>query len=288
MKEKICIITGANSGIGKQAAIQIAAKGYRVIAACRNRQRGEAALNEIREQSKSNLVELSVVDMSSKRSIRAFSDSLHQKYEHIDVLIHNAAIFNITQKEAQFSDEGHETIWMTNHIGPVYLTEQLMGLLQKSLDARVITISSKGLLAKPFLKVDMADPEYKNRKFDVTNAYYQSKLAQMMYTWWLAKEMKNTSITANAIRVSAVQIDINRHSDLSPFMKWVYQQKSKQSITPQRMAETYTHLTIDAGMKGISGRYFDENNHQVSAGKYTTDWNNINELMKLTHLYTRE
>ena len=140
------------------------------------------------------------------------------------------------------------------------------------MDARVLTISSKGLLAKPFLKVDMTDPEYKNRKFDVTNAYYQSKLAQMMYTWWLAKEMEKTSITANAIRVPAVQIDINRHPDLSPFMKWVYQQKSKQSITPQRMAETYTYLATAADMKGISGKYFDENNHQISAGKYTTNW----------------
>jgi NAD(P)-dependent dehydrogenase (short-subunit alcohol dehydrogenase family) len=285
MKDKICIITGANSGIGKQAAIQIATKGYHVIIACRNQQRGEIALEEIRAQSQSTQVKLGIVDMSSKASICSFADSLHQKFDHIDVLIHNAALFNVTQKEAQYTNEGFETVWMTNHIGPVYLTEKVMDLLKNSDDARVLTISSKGLLAKPFLKVNLADPEYKSRKFDVTNAYYQSKLAQMIYTWWLAKELENTSITVNAIRVPAVQIDISRHPDLSPFMKWAYQQKSKQSITPQRMAETYAYLATDAGMKSISGKYFDENNQEISADNYTINLDNINKVIELTNKY---
>lgn len=285
MDKKICIITGANSGIGKQAAIQIAAKGYNVIMGCRNKERGETALKEIKEKSKSESVSLMIVDMGIKSSILTFANQIKEKYGKIDVLIHNAAIFDITQKEAKLTSEGHETIWMVNHIGPVYLTKLLLDLIKKSDDPRILTISSKGLIAMPTLKIDFDDPEFNNRKFAVSKAYYQSKMAQVMYTYWLAEKLKADGISVNSIRVPAVKFDVSRYPNLSSFMKWVYKIKSKSAIEPSKMAETYTYLATDPSMKGVSGKYFDENHKEVDSNQYMNNWDNINKLMALTKKY---
>ena len=287
MNKKICVITGANSGIGKQAAIQIANKGYHVIIGCRNKERGEAALNEIKKLSTSNNIELMIVDMSLKSSISEFSKNIRDKYDKIDVLIHNAANFDIAQKSAIITSEGYEAIWITNHIGPVLLTNHLLDLLRKSDDPRIVTIASKGLITMPTLKVNLDDPEFKTRKFSVGKAYYQAKLAQVMYTYWLAKELNTEGISVNAIRVPAVQVDISRHPEISSFLKWVYKQKSKRSITPSRMAETYTYFATNTSIKGVSGKYFNENNQEVPSSKYSNNWDNINAVMNLTREYIK-
>jgi hypothetical protein len=139
----------------------------------------------------------------------------------------------------------------------------------------------------PTLKVDLNDPEFKTRRFSVTKAYYQSKLAQVMYTYWLAKELQFENVSVNSIRVTAVQIDIGRHPEISSFMKWLYKQKSKKSITPSKMAETYTYLATDPNIKGISGKYFDEHNHEVKSSQYMCNWDNIEAVIALTNKYLK-
>ena len=123
---RTCLITGANSGIGKASAIQIAEKGYRVVMACRNRGRGEAALEEIKEQSGRDSVDLMIVDMSLQGSVRDLAKRYTNSYEALDVLIQIAAIFDITKKEKVLIEEGIESIWATNYLGPVLLTEHLL------------------------------------------------------------------------------------------------------------------------------------------------------------------
>lgn len=98
-KKKICLITGANSGIGKAAAIQIAEEGYHVILACRNKDKGEKALKEVKQSNENNSVELMIVDMSLQSSIRKMVSQFLTKYNTLDVLINNAALFDITQKK---------------------------------------------------------------------------------------------------------------------------------------------------------------------------------------------
>ena len=287
MDKKLCIITGANSGIGKQSAIQMAQSGYHVIIGCRSKERGEKALEEIKKESKSTSVELILLDLSLKSSTKNFAHKINSMYNVVDVLIHNAAVFDISQKEAITTSEGYESVWMTNHINPVYLTNLLIDRLKASENGRVITVSSKGLLAMPNLKVDLNDPEFKNRKFSMTKAYYQSKRAQVMYTYYLADKLKDTNVTVNCVRVTAVKIDISRHPELSKFTKWVYKQKSKQSITPYEMAKTYTFLATNDEITSVSGKYFDENSNQVKSSKYTYNRDNINAVMKLTNNYIR-
>lgn len=286
MDKKICIITGANAGIGKAAAIQIVQKGYHVVLACRNESRGKAALREIVEQTGGEAVELMIVDMALQSSIRKFSNEFLSKHDSLDVLIHNAATFDITQKEPVYTEEGIESIWATNHLGPVLLSDMLMQPIKSSSQGRIVTISSKGLMVYPRLKVDLADPEFRNRKFSVSKAYYQSKLAQVMYTYWLSDQLRETPVTVNCIRVTNVKIDIeNRYPSLSRFNKFMYSIKSRSSISPEEMAKTYTYLTTSDEVSNTSGKYFDDPGTMVSSSKYSLDKKNIKDVMKVTMDY---
>ncbi len=288
MNKKICIITGANSGIGKAAAIQIAQQGYHTILACRNPEKGQTALREIEAISSTLSLELMIVDMSLQSSIREFSKTFLQKYERLDVLIHNAAIFDITQKEASYTAEGIEAVWATNHVGPVLLTNLLLDALKKSSQGRLITIASKGLQAKPFLKIDLADPEFRKKRFKIVDAYYQSKRAQVMYTYWLAKKLKETDITVNCIRVPAVRVDISKYSNLPSIIRFLYSIKSKFALSPEEMAETYTYLATSDEVQSVTGKYFDEKRKMVKSNKYTCQPENIEKVMALTQSYLKQ
>ena len=285
--KKICFITGGNAGIGREAAIQIAKAGFHVIIGCRNLTRGEEALSYIKDQSQSDEVSLVTVDMSLSQSVRDCSDHLHTHFDHIDVLIHNAAIFNISQKKAEYTSEGYETVWMTNHIGPVYLTTLLQDMIEKSNDGRIITIASKGLLAMPGLNVDLEDPEFRNKKFSVTKAYYQSKLAQIMFTYWLSDKLKEKNISVNSIRVTAVKVDLNRYPNISGMQRFAYSIKSKKAIEPSQMAKAYVYLAADSSLKSVTGKYFDERNQMISSGKYTNDIESIENVMYLTNTFIK-
>ncbi|SOE23749.1 NAD(P)-dependent dehydrogenase, short-chain alcohol dehydrogenase family [Spirosomataceae bacterium TFI 002] len=285
MIKKTCLITGGNSGIGKQAAIQLAQAGFHVIIGVRNSKRGELALAEIKELSAEKDIELLQIDMSSKKSIIDASIELKNRVEKLDVLIHNAADFDITRKQPEKSVDGIETIWATNHIGPILLTNSVMDLLKTSDQGRIITIASQGLVMHPMLKVDLTDPEFKNRKFSVPKAYYQSKLAQVMYTYWLAEKLQNTAITVNCIRVTNVKIDTSRYPDISGFMKFLYSIKSKFSISPEDMATTYTYLASSAEVNKTTGKYFNEKKATVGSSQYSLKKENIDALMEMSFRY---
>jgi NAD(P)-dependent dehydrogenase (short-subunit alcohol dehydrogenase family) len=287
MEKKVCLITGANSGIGKAAAIQIAQKEYFVLIGCRNKERGVDALNEIKEKSNSDDVELLIIDMSSQKSINNAANAAMSKYGKLDVLIHNAADFDIGRKSPVFSDENIEIVWATNHIGPVLLTNLVLDQLRQSEQGRIITVASQGLMLQPFLKINIEDPEFKKGLFSVEKAYYQSKLAQVMYTYWLSEELKNTKITVNCIRVTNVKIDIQRYPNLSNTMKFMYSIKSKFSISAEEMARTYTYLATSQELASITGKYFDEKNQVVSSSAYSKNQKNISELMNITMKYLK-
>lgn len=289
MNKKVCIITGANSGIGKAAAIQIAREGNQVIMACRNPERGEIALQDVRRESGNDSVELMIVDMSSQASIRSFAEAFLAKYEVLDVLLHNAAAFDIRQKERKLTDEGIELVWATNHIGPVLLTDLLLDALKQSKQGRIITVSSKGLMVYPFLKVDVEDPEYAHKKFSVQKAYYQSKQAQVMYTYWLAEQLKETAVTVNSIRVTNVQIDVDtRYPGVPKWQRKIYSMKSSFSISPEKMAETYTYLALSPEVSQTTGTYYDDPKHIVKSNGWSREKENIQKVMDKTMTYIQK
>lgn len=287
MEKRVCIITGANAGIGRAAAAQVAARGYHVIMACRNAERAARAQRELQAEVPGCSVEIMPVDMGVQESVRGFATRV-ERFGRVDVLIHNAAVFDVAQKERQITVEGIETVWSVNHLGPVLLTELLIDQLASSGDGRVITVSSQGLTALPGLRVDLEDPEFEHRRFSVTRAYYQSKRAQVMYTFWLADRLAATRITANCVRVTAVKVDLDRHPNLSAFTRMVYSVKSRFALSPEEMARTYTWLATSDEVTGVTGKCFNEKNIAVKSHRYEVDRARIAAVMALTARYVPE
>lgn len=277
MNQKIIMITGANSGIGYQTALGLARQNNRIVMVCRNKERGEAAQQKIIEATANSLVDLILIDLSSQKSIRDGVAEFNSRYTQLDVLINNAAIFDITQKKAQMSDDGIETIFATNHLGSFLLTNLLLPALKASPSARIINISSKGLLAKPFMDIQF-DNLNGEKKFNVANAYYHSKMAQLMFTFDLAERLTDSNIGTAIIRVPAVKLDEGRYEHIPAFLRAVYKFKMSFSLSTEEMADTYIKVATNPDFENISGVYLDENCKEVKASKQAYNRNTWKQL----------
>ena len=285
MKDKVIIITGANSGIGKAASIQLARLGATVVMACRSKERGRQAMECVRTAAQSAKVALMLVDVSSQDSILEFVDAFKQRYERLDVLIHNAASFDHTQKKPVFTADGLETIFATNHLGPFLITNLLLDLLKASAPSRVITIASKGLISYPFLDIEF-DNLYGERKFSVQHAYYHSKQAQVMFTFHLAERLRGTGISVHCVRVGNVAIPDERLSHLPKWMLKIYGLKRRFSLTPEKMAETYVWLAADPVAEQQTGKYWDAPGVEVRANANAYNTQTQKRLWAISELLT--
>lgn len=275
------VITGANSGIGKAAAIQLASMGATVIMACRSIERGSLALEEVKQKSQSDNVDLMQVDLSSQKSIHSFAEAFINKYPRLDVLINNAANFDHSLKKATLTSDGIETIFATNHVGIFLLTHLLLDVLKNSSPSRIINVASKGLMVYPFLDIEF-DNLNGERKFDTQHAYYHSKLAQVMFTYEMADQLKNSGVTVNCVRVTNVAIPDERLGHLPAWLRKIYEIKRSMSITPEKQAETYTYLAADPSVEKITGGYWDENNRQVRSSANSYNRNTWKKLWEVT------
>lgn len=277
MTGKVTLLTGANAGIGKRVARRLAGLGSEVILVCRNAISGAAAVEEIRRDIANAKVELLQADMSSQQSVRQLADEVRTKHQRLDVLIHNAANFDLSVKKPRITPDGVETIFATNHLGPFLLTHLLLDLLKRSAPSRVITVASKGLLSFPGLTIEF-DNLNGEQKFSPTHAYYHSKLAQLMFTYDLARRLKGTGVTANSIRVPSVKIDPGRHEHVPTWLNAIYRLKRRFSIEPETMAETYAYLAAEPALSEVTGVYINEKNELVSSSKKSYDetvWNKL-------------
>jgi len=268
LKEKVIIITGANSGIGKAAATQLASCGATVVMACRSIERGAKALVEVRQASNSPQVYLMQVDMSSQDSIRHFTQEFLERYGELHVLIHNAANFDRTMKTPVLTADNVETVFATNHLGPFLLTHLLLEQLKSCAPSRIITVASKGLISYPFLDIEF-DNLNGERTFNLQHAYYHAKQAQVMFTFDLAERLRGAGITAHCVRVGNVAIPNERLTHVPTWMLRIYEMKRRFSITPEKMAETYVWLAADPIAEQQTGGYWDAPGTAVKANKNT-------------------
>ncbi len=287
LQNKTVIITGANSGIGKAAAAQLAAAGANVVMACRSLERGQQALEDVKKAAGNPQVELMQLDLASQASIRQFAADFLASHPRLDVLIHNAANFDLTLKQPVLTRDGVETIFATNHIGPFLLTHLLLDLLKASAPSRIITVASKGLMVYPTLDIEF-DNLNGERRFSPQHAYYHSKLAQIMFTYDLAERLRGSGVTVNCVRVTAVAVPDERLGHLPGWLRKLYDLKRRASVTPERQAETYVFLAADPAVEQITGGYWDENNRQVrsNANSYRREtWQRLwNESERLAGL----
>jgi len=288
LTNKTIIVTGANSGIGKAASIQLANLGAHVVMMCRSRERGEHALQDVRSASNNDNVELILVDMSSQASVRDAVNEFLGTHSRLDVIIHNAANFDHRQTQPVLTEDGLENVFATNHGNIFLMTDLLLETLKQSAPSRIITVASKGLMTYPFLDIEF-DNLKGEKKFSMQHAYYHSKQAQVMYTFDLAERLKGTGVTVNCVRVGNVAIPDTRLDHLPKWMLKMYEMKRKFALTPEKMAETYVWLAADPSMQEVTGGYWDAPDTPAKANKnaYNKEtwkklWNVTEKLVKAT------
>lgn len=266
LNSKTVMITGANSGIGKAAAIQYAQCGANVILACRSAERGAPALEEVKRNSEGGQAELMLLDLASLTAIRRFAEDFKATHNRLDVLVHNAANFDLSMKKPVLTEDGLETIFATNHVAPFLLTHLLLDTLKASAPSRIITVASKGLTMYPGLDIEFDNLDG-SRSFNPQHAYYHSKLAQVMFTYDLAQRLEGSGVTVNCVRVTNVALSDDRLENIPVWMRRIYNLKRKMSITAEQQAQTYVYLAADPEVAHITGGYWDENNKQVRSSR---------------------
>lgn len=258
---KRVLITGGNSGIGYQVAKQLAEKGWLVTLFCRREEAAEQACEKIRQQTGNPHVDYILVDLSDMKSVREAAEQYIQKEDFLDVLINNAADFDLSVKKPILTKDGLEKQFATNVVAPFLLSILLKGLLEKSESGRIINISSQGLILYPFMKLDFENLSGQ-KHYSPAKTYYQNKLALLMLSLYMRKHWKGVKV--QAIRVSNVKVDMNRYNHFSAFMKKLYKIKSKFSISPEEMAKVYTALSTEDRYEGF---LYDEKCREVKANR---------------------
>lgn len=261
---KNCIITGGNSGIGKSAAFQIANKGFSVVLACRNIKQAQEVCKEITLATGNSHVFAMRVDLSLVCDVKNFIKAYTQRFDTLDVLINSAADFDLSRKTPLITSEGHEAQFATNHLAPFALVQGLLPLMQKTSDSRIINISSQGLMLYPNLTFDF-DNIKGDKYYSPAKTYYQTKLAQLMFSLMLKEQLAESNISVYSVRVTNVKIDMNRYQNISPLLKYMYKIKSKFSISPDEMAKVYTELATGSKRSGF---YYDEKMREVKVNKF--------------------
>lgn len=247
MKGKIVIVTGANAGIGKVTASQLAAMGAKVVMVCRDRGRGEAALQEVRAKSGGD-VELMLCDLGSLASIRAFAGELEARHGRLDVLVNNAgAIIG----ERKTTADGFEMTFGVNHLGYFVLTHHLLDLLKKSAPARVVNVASA---VHTQGRLDWDDLQYERRPYAQFQAYADSKLCNVLFTVELARRLEGTGVTVNCLHPGVVATSFG--STGSRLLQVLVKLAAPLLTSPEKGARTSVYLASSPEVDGVTGKYF--------------------------------
>lgn len=253
MQGKVCLVTGSNTGIGKVTARELAKMGATVVMVCRNRSKGEAALAEIKAQSGNNQVDLLVADLSSLAAVRRLADDFKQKYTQLHVLINNAGAIN---GERKVTVDGLENTFAANYLSPFLLTQLLLDVLKASAPARIINVSSNGHASG---QIDFMDLQG-THKYNFIQAYAQSKLAQIYFTYELAEQLKNSGVTVNTLHPGLVSSNFHQGTTgLTHLIAAIIYFFT--GISPEKGAQTTLYVATSPEVEGISGKYFSQTNH---------------------------
>ena len=253
MDGKTVLITGANAGIGKETAIDLARRGARVIMACRDMKRGEDALNDVAEKTGSSKLVLKQLDLASLASVRALAEDINNTEPELNVLINNAGV--MVPSELQRTQDGFEIQMGVNHLGHFLLTNLLIDLLKSSQPSRIVVVSSmahSSATSSSFNFENMNSEKY----YSKWDAYCQSKLANILFTRELAKRLEGTGVTANSLHPGAIKTELQRH--IGTFEYMVFQVLYLFFKTPTEGAQTNIHLAVCEEVEGVSGLYFSD------------------------------
>jgi NAD(P)-dependent dehydrogenase (short-subunit alcohol dehydrogenase family) len=283
MKDKIVIITGANSGIGKAAALKFATEGYRVIMACRNIEISTSVQRDIIEISKNPNVDLMELDISSFDSIHTFCTVFKSEYPRLDILIHNAAYLNHGVKEYKLSPEHIELSFATNTFGPFLMTFLLADHLAKSPDPRILNACTTNIKnffdPKRKIEFDNLRGELKDtRPYSTYKMYGDSKMALLILTFKMAEEYKSMGIKVNAIQINRVKLSKETIKKMHSFWKLLASAQNLTNPLPSSMADNYFYICTSDEFKNVTGQLI---NHKREIVKPSTSEKGFTQLKNI-------
>lgn len=250
MKGKVCLVTGATSGIGKEIAAGLASMGATVVVTGRHKGRCEGAAAEIAGRAGSASApkpSYLVADLSSQSEVRRLADEFAAAHDRLDVLVNNAGVFSARRRQ---TEEGLEYTFAVNHLAPFLLTNLLLDRLRAAgPGARVVTTSS---VAHKGATMDFGDLQFKHRQYSGIRAYSQSKLANILFTRELAKRLDLGRIAANCFHPGAVRTGLVR----SGIYRAVWSAAGPFMLSPEKGADTGVYLASSPEVEGVTGRYF--------------------------------
>jgi len=250
MKKKVCLITGATSGIGKAASFELAKQGHEVLLLGRNQDKLLRTSEHIRSMVENARIESFCCDLSMMSDVKSTAEVIKQAVDHIDVLIDNAGGKYL---DHEVTSEGIERTLATNHIGHFVLTLNLIDLLKKAEQGRIVIVSSGAHYSSTGIINNVLAPE----SYDGRKQYSDSKLANVLFAYALADRLSQTSITVNAIDPGGVATNFARNNGFVCWAKhWAYHLYKRELQTPERAAIAVVFLAVSAEVSGLSGRYF--------------------------------
>ncbi|KAI9542736.1 Retinol dehydrogenase 12 [Dissostichus eleginoides] len=246
---KTAIITGANTGIGKETARDLARRGARIVMACRDLERAEEARSDIMEDTGNENVVIRKLDLSDTKSIRAFAEIINKEEKQVNILINNAGVMMCPYSKTA---DGFEMQLGVNHLGHFLLTYLLLDLIKRSAPARIVVVAS---VAHTWtgLRLDDINSE---RSYDTMKAYGQSKLANVMFARSLAKQLQGTGVSVFSLHPGVVQSDLWRHQHqcIQVAVK-IFRIFTKTTLEG---AQTTIYCAVESGLESQSGGYFSD------------------------------
>ena len=247
MQGKTVLISGATRGIGKEAALALARMGARVRISGRSPERVASAVAEIQEKSQNPNVIGYTSDLSNLAGVEQLASAFRREHDRLDVLVNNAGALFMNRNT---SAEGFEMTWALNHLSYFRLTALLLDLLLSSAPARIVNVSS---MAHAMTGMRFDDLQFNRRYFGWT-VYSHSKLANVLFTYELARKLEGSGVTANALHPGFVATNFGRSN--GGFFDPIFRLSHLAAMTPEKGAQTTIYLASSPEVEGVSGKYF--------------------------------
>ena len=247
MRNRICLITGATSGIGQATALALAQKGATVIVIGRSEERTQTTVARIKTETGSTNVDYLLADLSMQSQVRQLAADFKARYERLDVLVNNAGSIFFRR---QLSADGIEMTFAVNHLAYFLLTNLLLDSLKASAPARIVNVASNSHFGQ---HLDFDNLEL-NRGYNPGKAYGRSKLCNLYFTYELARRLEGTGMTVNAMHPGFVRTNMAANNGwlVRLFLPLIH----RNSLTPEQGASTAVYLASSPDMEGVTGKYF--------------------------------
>ncbi len=248
MNEKIAIVTGANSGIGKETTRALLREKYRVVMVCRNRDKAESARDELIHDTGNEKADILLCNLDEMKNVVRTADKIKETYPRLDRLVNNAGI--LPNGKRSETDEGLEYTFAVNHMAYFLMTRELLPLLKSTSRSRIINVASDAHQGGEF------NPQNIQLKkgYSAMKAYGNSKLFNIMFTRQLAKEIRNTDVTTYSLHPGVV--NTNFASDSNSWFAKLFNIGKIFMLSPEKGAKTSIYLSTEEGIENNSGSYF--------------------------------